>query len=253
MRLQNKVAIITGASSGIGRAAAILFAQEGAKVVVADIDGVEGSSTVSTVRHQGGQAEFVCTDVSRSKDVQTMVGVTVEKFGKVDILFANAGLEIVGLTGDTTEEEYDRMMDVLLKGVWLCAKHCLPVMIENGGGSIVNTASVAGLVAWPGGGIYGTAKAGVIGLTRAIAVDYARQNIRCNCICPGNIWTPLSEKYVALQPDPAAAREALERAHPLGRSGSPEEAAQVALFLASDEASFVTGAAYTVDGGLTAR
>ncbi|MCL5960055.1 MAG: SDR family oxidoreductase [Chloroflexi bacterium] len=253
MRLQDKVAVITGASSGIGRAAATLFAREGARVVVADIDEVEGHSTVSRVRKQDGQAEFIRTDVSSSKDVQSMVGFTVEKYGKIDVLFANAGLEIIGLTGDTTEEEYDHMMEVLLKGVWLCAKYCLPAMIENGGGSIVNTASVAGLVAWPGGGIYGTAKAGVIGLTRAIAVDYARHHIRCNCICPGNIWTPLSEKYVALQPNPAAAREALDRAHPLGRSGSPEEAAQVALFLASDESSFVTGATYTVDGGLTAR
>jgi NAD(P)-dependent dehydrogenase (short-subunit alcohol dehydrogenase family) len=249
-RLKDKVAVITGMSTGIGRASALLFAQEGAKVVGADINQEEGQKVIDAIRRVGGDAVFVKTDVSEAIDVKKLVEKALA-YGKIHILFNNAGIEVVKKLRDTTEEEWDRAIKVNLKSVYLCCKQVIPEMVKAGGGVIINTSSVAGLVG-SFSAAYSAAKGGIIALTRVLAVELARDNIRVNCICPGAIETPMLQRTLQKQGDPEQVRKERLRAYPVGRFGRPEEVAQLALFFASDESSFMTGVIAPVDGGFTA-
>jgi hypothetical protein len=250
MRLKDKVAVITGAASGIGQAAALLFAKEGAAVVLADINEKGGQETVEQIVRDDGTAIFVRTDVAKEDEVKHLVETAIKTYGAVDVLFNNAGVMIEKMLHETTADEWDQLMDIDFKGVFLCSKYVIPHMQGQGGGSIINNASVNGLIAEPAIAAYCGAKGGVSALTRAMALDYGADGIRVNAICPGYIDTPMNDMYFAAQPDPDASRRAAGGLHALGRTGTPEEVACCALFLASDEASFVTGANWVVDGGL---
>jgi NAD(P)-dependent dehydrogenase (short-subunit alcohol dehydrogenase family) len=252
MRLADKVAIITGAGSGIGRATAILFAQEGAKVVVVDYVPEGGQETVEMIKRNGGEAIFVETDVSKAAAVEKMVQTTIDTYGKIDILFNNAAVTIPASVVDATEEVWDKTMEVDLKGVFLPSKYAIPHMIKGGGGSVVNTASMCGLVASTNQAPYSAAQGGVIALTRQMAIDYATHNIRVNSICPSEVRTPMFLGFINLAPDPEKKMQELIARIPLGRVAEPEEIARAALFLASDESSYITGVTLPVDGGLTA-
>jgi len=252
MGMRGKVAVITGGSAGIGRATALLFAREGARVVVADLDRDAGAATVAQIGSEGGEATFVAADVSRPDEVRLMVEATVAAFGRLDILVNNAAIYRQGDAEATTEDDWQRMLEVNLTGPFLCARYCVPVMRRGGGGVIVNVASEAGLVGIRGQVAYNVTKAGLIGLTRSLAVDGAPA-IRANCICPGTSDTPLVAAAVARQPDPAVARRALESVRPMNRLGHPEEIAFGILCLASDELAYATGAVLSVDGGYTAQ
>ena len=250
-RLDGKVAIITGMAAGIGEASAFLFAREGAIVVGADIDGERGEQVIEKIREEGGRGYFVRADVSRNGDVKK----TFEKaqgLGGVDVLFNNAGIEVVKSLVETTEEEWDRSVAVNLKSAFLCCRHAIPVMEEKGGGSIINTSSAAGLVG-SFSASYSAAKGGIIALTRALAVDLGPSGIRVNCLCPGAIETPMLTRVMLKQGDLKEVRERRIKNYPVGRFGTPIEVAQAALFLASDDASFITGAVLPVDGGFTSR
>jgi len=250
-KLDKRVAIITGAGSGIGRATALLFAKEGAKVVVADNVVSGGEETVSMIREAGGEACFVKTDVSREGDIQLMIKVALDDYGQLDILYNNAG--IVGKLGPTHEvdnADWDRVISINLKGVFLGMKFAIPEMLKRGGGVIINTASVAGLVGFSGLSAYSASKGGVIQLTKTAALEYATQNIRVNCICPGVIWSPMVERMTGGSEE--VKKQFIEK-EPVGRMGKPEEIAQAALFLASDDASFITGIPLPVDGGFIAQ
>jgi len=252
MRLADKVAIITGAGSGIGRATAMLFAQEGAKVVVVDYAPEGGQETVEMIRRNGGEAIFVETDVSKAAAVEKMVQTAIDTYGKIDILFNNAAVTIPASVVDATEAVWDKTMDIDLKGVFLPSKYAIPHMIKGDGGSVINTASMCGLVASPNQAPYSAAKGGVIALTRQMAIDYATHNIRVNSICPSEVRTPMFLGFINRAPDPEKKMQELIARIPLGRVAEPEEIARVALFLASDESSYVTGVTLPVDGGLTA-
>lgn len=253
MRLANKVAIITGAGSGIGRASALRFAQEGAKVVVVDWHGDAAQSTVDQIAAQGGQAIAVRADVSQETDMAQMVETTLGTYGRIDILFNNAAIQVFGVIPDTAPEDWHKVMDVNLKGVYLGCKYAIPPMIAQGGGSILTTSSALGLVGDPVLPAYGATKGAIIAMTKAMAQAHGPQGIRVNCICPGDVATPLVMEYFDQQPDPTAARAQVAAHYALRRIAEPAEIAQVALFLASDESSFITGAALVVDGGLTSR
>ncbi len=247
-RFTGKVVIVTGGASGIGQSAAELFAAEGAHVVVADVQSAAGQAVVAGIRSRGGQAIFVQTDVSDEGAVQRLVERTVEAFGGVDVLFSNAGIGLSKTATETTSAEWDRLLGINLKGAFLCSKAVIPLMRQRGGGAIVINASANGVLAEPALAAYCASKGGLIALTRSLALDYAKDNIRVNCINAGYIDTPINTEYFAAP----GAREAAGRLHPLGRIGQPEEVARAALFLASADASFITGAALAVDGGLTA-
>jgi len=249
-RLSGKVAIVTGTASGIGQAIAKLFAREGAKVFAVDFEEQAGKQTVQNIISEGGEATFVKADVTKSNEVQNFVKTAVQKYGKLDILVNNVGISPTGNVVETTEEVWDKIIDTNLKGVYLGSKYAIPEM--KNGGVIVNMASISGLVARPGEAGYDASKGGVLMLTRAMALDHASQNIRVNCVCPGTIWTPLIRKIVEESPNPTESKKKFESLHPMGRLGTPEEVAYAALFLASDESSFVTGSALVVDGGRTA-
>ncbi|MFM1549108.1 MAG: SDR family NAD(P)-dependent oxidoreductase [Lentisphaeria bacterium] len=248
MRLDGKVAIITGAASGLGRASAQLFAEHGASVVIADRDTAGGQETVAQIRDTGGQAEFIETDVAVADDADAMVTKAVTCFGKLDILFNNAGIAIRKPVADLSEDEWDRCIDTNLKGVFLGSKSAIPEMIRSGGGSIINTASIYGVVGGRTRAAYSASKGGIVNLTRSMALDYASQNIRVNCICPGFVETPLLKKILGTEEE----FQALVDMHPMGRLGRPIETAYAAVYLASDEAAFTTGIALPVDGGYTA-
>jgi meso-butanediol dehydrogenase/(S,S)-butanediol dehydrogenase/diacetyl reductase len=245
-KLDGKVALITGAGSGIGRATALLFVKEGAKVVVVDYVPEGGEETVKMIREAGGEAIFIDADVSKVADVERMIKTTVDKYGRIDILYNNAGIMgAYAFTADTPEEKWDTIVNINLKGVFLGSKYAIPVMLNQGGGVIINTASTAGMLGLPGLPAYCASKAGVIQLTKTIALEYADQNIRINCICPGGILTPMSRP-----PDAAdAVQPPFRQPQPMRRFGEPEEVARAALYLASDDSSYVTGAALVVDGG----
>jgi NAD(P)-dependent dehydrogenase (short-subunit alcohol dehydrogenase family) len=253
MRLVDKVAIITGAGGGIGRAAARLFACEGASVVVADIVHGAGEKTAREIRHDGGQGYFVHTNVCEADQVQRLVDQTIQRFGGVDILYNNAGVNLSAIITDTSEDDWDRVIDVNLKSVYLTCRCVLPRMVEQGRGCIINTASAAAVVGLRGLAAYTASKAAVLGLTRNIAVDYARYNIRANTLCPGVTATDMTLGVIEAQPDPVEARRRYEQGRPMGRMADPMEIARAALFLASDESSFVTGTQLIVDGGYTAE
>ncbi len=250
-RLDGKVALITGAASGMGRAAAELFAREGASVVVSDLDETAGATTVTAIEAAGGNAAFVHADVSKWGDCETMVAAAVERFGGLHVLYNNAGIFPADDGGvlDTPESTWNQVMEVNLKGVWLGCKAGIPAMIASGGGSIVNVASFVAIVGAATAQIaYTASKGGVLSMTRELAVEYARQGIRANSLCPGPIETPLLAELLS---DPA--RRARRMVHiPMGRLGQAEELAKAALFLASDDSSYMTGASLVVDGGITA-
>jgi len=248
-RLENKVAIITGAGSGMGQAEAILFAQEGAKVVVADMAVEAGEETVKMVREAGGEAIFVKTDVSKTEDIKNMVKTAVDTYGRLDVLVSGAA--IVGeeiSTVDCPEELFNRTIAINLNGVWLGMKYAIPEMVKTGGGSIVNFASIAAIEGFKSVPAYSASKGGVISLSRVASFEYASENIRVNCIAPGTIATPM---LIGCWPDEVLNR--FREVTPQGRLGEPEEVAQVALFLACDESSHITGQTLVVDGGSTAR
>jgi NAD(P)-dependent dehydrogenase (short-subunit alcohol dehydrogenase family) len=247
-QFSGKVALVTGGSSGMGRAAALAFAREGASVVVADTDAPGGEETVHRIQESGGEALFVPTDVSQSSAVESLVAATVATYGRLDCAFNNAGINIErGPLTEGTEAVWDRIISINLKGVMLCMKYEIPSMLMSGsGGAIVNTASVVGLTGGRGFPAYVASKHGVIGLTKATALDYAKQGIRVNAVCPGTIYTPMYERRVGTDQE-TAARIASEI--PLGRLGQPHDVAEAVLWLCSPAASFVTGHALVVDGG----
>ncbi len=249
-RLDGKVAVITGVSTGIGRASALLFAQEGAKVVGADINQRDGQTLMDEIRKAGGTAVFVRADVTNASDANR-IAETALSFGRIDVLFNNAGIEIVKRFVDLTDEEWDKAMNVNLRSVYLCCKRIIPEMLKAGVGSIINTASTAALVG-SFSPAYSAAKGGIVALTRVLAVELAKDRIRVNCICPGAIETPMLQRTLEKQGDPQQVRKERLKAYPAGRFGRPEEVAQLALFLASDESSFMTGTIVPVDGGFTA-
>lgn len=252
MKLDGKVAIITGAGSGIGQATAILFAGEGARVAVADISVSAGQDTVAQIKSHGHSAIFVQVDVSHAGQVQEMVQATIDAFGRLDILFNNAGTNLAATITETREEDWDRVMAVNVKGVFLGCKYAIPAMIQGGGGVIINASSAAGIVGLRGLAAYTASKGAVLQLTRNIALDYAEYNIRANALCPGVTASPMTLDVIQAHPDPEAMRQRMEEGRPLGRMAEPEEMAKGALFLASDDSSFMTGAPLIVDGGFTA-
>ena len=247
--LSGKVAIVTGGSSGIGRACAIAFAREGASVVVASRREDEGQETVRLIKEAGSDGFFVKTDVAKEADVSTMVEKTVARYGRLDYAVNNAGIEQVpSPLIDQTEETFDQIININLKGVWLSMKYQIRQMLTNGGGAIVNISSAAGLVAIPGIPIYTASKHGVVGLTKAVAVEYAKQGIRVNVVCPGSIQTDMYERFAKGN---AQGIEQIKQMHPIGRVGKAEEIANAAIWLCCDGASFVTGQSLGVDGGYT--
>jgi NAD(P)-dependent dehydrogenase (short-subunit alcohol dehydrogenase family) len=247
---QDKVVLVTGGAYGIGRAAAIGFAARGAKVVVADIDASRGAETLQRIKGSGGVAIFVKTDVSSEEDVRILVDRVVETFGRLDCAFNNAGIhkQFVS-TVDFTEGEWEEMIHVNLKSVWLCMKYEIPQMLKQGKGAIVNTSSVAGLVGAPSNPAYPASKHGVVGITKSTALEFARKGIRVNCVCPGPTRTGMNEELTATNPEIV---KAMDQKVPMGRIGEPEEVAAAAIFLCSDEASYITGHALPVDGGIVA-
>lgn len=248
---KGKVALVTGASSGIGKATAMAFAAAGANVVLADVLEVDGAKTAKEVEGKGVKSLFVKCDVSSESDIKNLMSRTIETFGRLDYAINNAGIEgKAGSTVDCTVENWDRVIAVNLKGVWLCMKNQIPQMLKQGGGSIVNVSSIAGLVGFQGIPPYVAAKHGVIGLTKTAALEYAKTGIRVNAICPGVIQTPMIDRFVHGE---AQAREALVNGEPVGRVGKPEEIASAILWLCSDGASFVTGHPLVADGGWVAQ
>lgn len=254
MRLEGKATLITGAGSGIGRAMALLFAREGAMLIVADQDESGVRETARQVAESGGTATALRCDVTKGDEVKEAVETCVRLYGRIDVLCNNAG--VVGATTtvvDTPEDAWDRAFAVNVKGVFWGCKHAIPHMAAQGKGTIVNTASVAGLVGIPDRAAYCASKGAVITLTKAMAVDHVGQGIRVNCVCPGTVDSPWVARLLAEQPDAVTARAALVARQPMGRLGLPEEVAMAALYLASDESAFCTGTALIIDGGIAAR
>jgi NAD(P)-dependent dehydrogenase (short-subunit alcohol dehydrogenase family) len=250
-RIAGKVALVTGGSSGIGRATAQIFAREGAKVVVADVVVEGGEETVRLINAAGGEAIFVKTDVAQSADVEAMVKKAVETYGRLDCAFNNAGIEgALQPTSEYDESVWDRVLSINLRGLWLCMKAELRQMLSQGSGAIVNTASAAGLVAVPGLSAYVAAKHGVVGLTKTAALEYAKAGIRVNAVCPGGVDTPMVRRVFGNNPQFA---EAAASAEPVGRLAQPAEIGEAVVWLCSDAASFVTGLPMAVDGGMVAQ
>ncbi|QKE63388.1 SDR family oxidoreductase [Aquipseudomonas campi] len=250
MTFSGKVALVTGGAAGIGRATALAFAGEGLQVVVSDVDVVGGEGTVQLIREAGGDAAFVRCDVTREAEVKVLMERTLAAYGRLDYAFNNAGIEIEkGKLAEGSEAEYDAIMGVNVKGVWLCMKHQIPLLLAQGGGAIVNTASVAGLGAAPKMSIYAASKHAVIGLTKSAAVEYGKKKIRVNAVCPAVIDTDMWRR--AAEADPKKA-EFVAGMHPVGRIGRVEEIATAVLYLCCDGAGFTTGHSLAVDGGATA-
>jgi NAD(P)-dependent dehydrogenase (short-subunit alcohol dehydrogenase family) len=244
-----KVAFVTGAANGIGRAAALAFAREGASVVVADVSERNNQETARMIEELGGRALAVTCDVTRNEDIRGALRATIEKFGRLDFAFNNAGIEYaIKPSAEVTDEEWSRIIDIDLRGVFLCMKHEIPLMLKSGGGAIVNTSSGAGIRGFKGGAAYVAAKHGVIGLTKAAALDYAASNIRINAVCPGIIDTPMMDRFSGGTPE---GRQAVIAQEPVGRMGKPEEIGGTVVWLCSDAAAFVVGHAMVVDGGQT--
>jgi NAD(P)-dependent dehydrogenase (short-subunit alcohol dehydrogenase family) len=246
-----KVALVTGAASGIGRATAVAFAREGANVVLADVSEEGAQKTAEIIEKNGGRYTFVKCDVSSPSEVKNLMNKTIETFGRFDYAFNNAGIEgQQANTSDCTEENWDRVIDTNLKGVWLCMKYELPQMVKQGGGAIVNCASIAGLTGFEGIPAYVASKHGIVGLTQAAALEYSKSNIRINAVCPGVIDTPMVDRLVHGKSE---MQKELVKNEPIGRMGKPEEIAEAVLWLCSDAASFVVGHPLAVDGGWMSR
>jgi NAD(P)-dependent dehydrogenase (short-subunit alcohol dehydrogenase family) len=245
-----KAVLVTGGAGGIGRAAALAFARAGARVAVSDVNAAGGEETVDLITRAGGEAVFVKADVSREAEVEALVAKTVAAFGRLDCAFNNAGIEEESKPlADCDEALFDRIMAVNVKGAWLCMKHEIRQMLKQGGGAIVNTASVAGLVGAPLQPVYAASKHAVVGMTRTAAAEYGKAGIRINSVCPGVIRTPMLER--ALEREPRREKN-IVKVHPIGRIGEADEIAGAVLWLGSEAASFVTGHQLAVDGGLTA-
>lgn len=249
-KLEGKVAIVTGAGSGIGRAAAKRFATEGASVVCADWEEGDVKETVDEIHDAGGEATYIRTDVSHVDDVKAMIRTAISRYGGLDIVFNNAGVEgEQAPTADCSMSNWDRVININLKGVFLGTKFALPEMLKRGGGSIVNTASIAGIVGFPNIPAYCASKGGVVQLTKTTALEYATEGVRVNVICPGVIDTPMVERFTGGTEEGEAQMKEME---PVKRMGTADEVANLALFLASDDSTFCTGGVYTIDGGVTA-
>lgn len=251
MKLQGKVAVVTGGTDGIGKAIAVTFAKEGAKIMMVGRDEKKGQNALEEVR-RFGEVTYFKGDVSDSTQVRKLVEDTIQRYGRIDVLINNAAVCPPGNVVTTSEETWDQVIDVNLKGVFLCCKYMIPHMQKTGGGAIVNIGSINSLMAMENEAAYDASKGGVLMLTRAMALDFAKARIRVNCICPGAIETPMLKASLDTSPDPKAARQSLTAKHPLRRTGTPGEVAQAALFLATDASSFVTGAVIPVDGGILA-
>jgi NAD(P)-dependent dehydrogenase (short-subunit alcohol dehydrogenase family) len=248
-KFEGKVSVVTGAGSGIGRATALAFAREGASVAVADILEQDNQETARMIMDLGGHALAITCDVARNDDVRRALDETVKTFGRLDFAFNNAGIEYAFKpAAEITEEEWDRIIDIDLRGVFLCMKHEIPLMLKQGGGAIVNTSSGAGVKGFKGGAAYVAAKHGVVGLTKAAALDYAQSNIRINAVCPGIIDTSMMQRFSGGTPE---GRQTVIAQEPVGRMGTPDEIAAAVVWLCSDAASFVVGSAMVVDGGQT--
>jgi NAD(P)-dependent dehydrogenase (short-subunit alcohol dehydrogenase family) len=253
MRLKDKVCIVTGGGSGIGRATCLLFANEGARLVVADKRGTAASAVAGECAGKGAQAIAVEADVTKTDHVKRLMEAAVKHFGRLDVLINNAGYGIAATVLETDEDEWDALMAVNVRGVFLCSKYAIPIMKTNGGGTIVNTASVVASVGVANRAAYCASKGAVAALTRAIAIDHVGDGIRCNAIAPGTIDTPYFNEILRESADPVKTRAALAARQLLGRMGTPEEIAAGILFLASDESRFATGSILTLDGGMTAQ
>ena len=248
---EGKVALITGGTSGIGTATAEAFAKEGAKVVVTGRREDKGSEVIEKINTDGGEAIFVKTDIQKAEDVKNMVAKTIENFGRLDFAINNAGVEqYFKPLSEQTEEVYNMVMDTNVKGVWMSMKEEIPAMLETGGGAIVNTSSIAGVVGMANGPIYVASKHAVIGLTKSVALEFAQQNIRVNAVLPAAIETPMIDRFTQGQEE---AYKYFESLHPVGRVGKPEEVADACVWLCSNKSSFVTGTSVRVDGGFTAQ
>jgi NAD(P)-dependent dehydrogenase (short-subunit alcohol dehydrogenase family) len=253
--VSGKVALVTGAGGGIGRAAALKFAEEGAKVVVSDVDSDGGNETVALIRQLTGDAIFARADVSEAAEVEALIASSVAAFGRLDCACNNAGIEgkIVPLA-EQSEEDFDKVMSINAKGTFLCLKYEIEWMAKNGGGAIVNLASVAGLIGFPGLGPYAASKHAINGLTKNAALEYAKLDIRVNSVCPGGIETRMLDSLVAqASKGQLATRQMMDPLHPMGRIGRPEEVADLIVWLCSDRAAFMTGANVTIDGGYAAQ
>jgi NAD(P)-dependent dehydrogenase (short-subunit alcohol dehydrogenase family) len=250
MKLADKVAVLTGAGSGIARATAILFAKEGASVVVIDIDAKAGQETVEMIKGDGGEALLIVTDITKASDVQNMVQATLATYHRLDILVNIAGIFTEGTVVETTETDWHRILGVNLDGFFLCMKYCIPEMVNGGGGVVVNVSSEAGVVGLKNQVAYNVSKSGVIALTKSTALDFADHNIRVNCLCPGRTLTPLVEKVIRESEDPETTRRILSEDRPMKRMGTPEEIAAGILFLVAD-ATYATGTILAIDGGYT--
>jgi NAD(P)-dependent dehydrogenase (short-subunit alcohol dehydrogenase family) len=250
MSLDGKVALITGAAKGIGKGCAQVLGKRGVRVAIADLDDAAGPLTAAGIETSGGRAVFLRADVSKVDDVQKAITRLIEVFGRLDILINNAGYHISKNVEDTSEEEWDYILNTNLKSFFLCSKYAIP-QLRKTRGAIVNMSSMVGLVGQRNAGAYSATKGGIIAMTRGMALDFAKDGIRVNCICPGWVETPLVEDWFSQQKDPQAAKEYIYAKHPLGKIATPEEVGNAVVFLCSEESSFVTGVALPVDGGVT--